>query len=722
MQASNSLSRTFSATRLFLRRQLWIWPIVAGVILGLVGWVLRAQVENALKTSMADNLQTLLDADVTALRIWMKTQEEHVSTISEFDDVRRSIGNLAELAADENLETDALLRSPDQKELRRKLLPWLQVRHHNGFVVIDRKGRVIASLQESLIGQRDLPLQEGLIEKLNQGKPTITRPMKSRVLLKDQDGQSRAEVPTMFAIAPVRNDGGDVIAYLGLRIRPEADFTRILSIARAGDSGETYAFDKNGLLISGSRFDEELKQIGLLVDSDEARSILGIQIRDPQVNMAEGKRPTLRRSQQPLTRMAADAIRGNSGVDVDGYRDYRGVPVIGAWTWLPDYGFGIATEVDVAEAYRPLYILRYVFWGLFTLLGAAAVAIFVFTMIVSRMRRTARQAVLKAKRLGQYRLEEKIGAGGMGVVYRGHHDMLRRPTAIKLLDVEKTTPETIARFEREVQLTSQLCHPNTIAVYDYGRTPEGVFYYAMEYLDGINLEELIREYGPLPEGRVIFLLRQVCGSLAEAHGIGLIHRDIKPANMIVSQRGGMADVVKLLDFGLVKAIDSEKQVALTAAEALTGTPLYLSPEAIESPDRVDARSDLYAVGAVGYYLLTGTPVFEGSSVVEICMQQVKTAPVPPSERRGKPVAEDLQTVLLTCLEKDPHKRPQTARELLSLLQNCVNAGDWSEDDAVQWWETQYQGKTRSTDRTAASKDTSCHEENTLIVSQAAEET
>ena len=185
--------------------------------------------------------------------------------------------------------------------------------------------------------------------------------------------------------------------------------------------------------------------------------------------------------------MAESATQGISDVDVEGYNDYRGVPVVGAWSWLPDYGFGVTTEQDVAEAYHPLTILKRAFWGLLVLLMATSIAILVFSVMVSRLQRKAREAAIEAKQLGQYQLEEKLGEGGMGVVYRGKHAMLRRPTAIKLINADKVTERSIQNFEREVQITSQLNHPNTVAVYDYGRTPEGVFYYAMEYLDGIEL-------------------------------------------------------------------------------------------------------------------------------------------------------------------------------------------------------------------------------------------
>lgn len=311
-------------------------------------------------------------------------------------------------------------------------------------------------------------------------------------------------------------------------------------------------------------------------------------------------------------------------------------------------------------------------------------AVVVATM-TSRVIYGLEKQVREAKQLGQYTLEEKIGEGGMGIVYKASHAMLRRPTAIKLLPPEKAGEESIARFEREVQLTSRLTHPNTIAIYDYGRTPDGIFYYAMEYLQGITLEALVNDHGPQRPGRVIYILRQTCGALAEAHRIGLIHRDIKPANVILCERGGAADVVKVVDFGLVKELDRHEAVSLTSETTITGTPLYMSPEAITSPDKVDARSDLYAIGALGYYLVTGQNVFEGGSVVEVCSHHLRSSPVPPSARLGSPVPRDLEEVILECLEKDPAKRPKDATALASALAICADATDWTDKRAIAWW-------------------------------------
>jgi serine/threonine protein kinase len=229
-----------------------------------------------------------------------------------------------------------------------------------------------------------------------------------------------------------------------------------------------------------------------------------------------------------------------------------------------------------------------------------------------------------------------------------------------------------------------LSHPNTITVYDYGRTAEGIFYYAMEYLDGLTLNQLVKQYGAQSEGRVISILRQVCGSLAEAHTIGLVHRDIKPANIFLTQRGGVADFVKVLDFGLVKSLDAEG-VELTMAEATLGTPLYMSPEAVEHPNAVDARSDLYSLGAVGYFLVTGQPLFDWLTLGEVLMHQVKDMPMRPSERLGRPVSPDLEELLMRCLAKNPDARPANARELDEALSRCQRNGDWTREMSEDWW-------------------------------------
>lgn len=305
---------------------------------------------------------------------------------------------------------------------------------------------------------------------------------------------------------------------------------------------------------------------------------------------------------------------------------------------------------------------------------------------VSRSIYGLQKQVQAAKQLGQYVLKDKLGEGGMGIVYRASHAMLRRDTAVKLLLPERAGAENLVRFEREVRQTARLTHPNTVTIFDYGRTPDGIFYYAMELLDGADLDDIVAVGGPLPPERVVHVLSLVAGALAEAHDNGLIHRDIKPANVILCRQGGVADVPKVVDFGLVKQLGGSGDLARTKADSILGTPLYLSPEAITAADAVDARSDLYALGAVGYYLLTGEHVFEGATVVEICVKHLEAVPVPPSERVRATIPAALESVILDCLAKNPNARPQSALELQERLRES-NTPVWTRQQANAWWRT-----------------------------------
>lgn len=349
----------------------------------------------------------------------------------------------------------------------------------------------------------------------------------------------------------------------------------------------------------------------------------------------------------------------------------------GVMTWCSVAGFeNLRIEMAMDEEFPdwmfPLTL------NVFATVGFAFVA-----AVVSRVVFGLQTRVREAMQLGQYTLESKIGEGGMGAVYRARHAMLRRPTAVKLLPPAKAGEEAIARFEREVQQTSRLTHPNTVAIFDFGRTYDGVFYYAMEFLDGVSLQALVDRFGPLPEARAIHVLRQVADALAEAHAMGLVHRDIKPDNIILCERGGIPDMVKVVDFGLVKDVQTASDPGVTTANTVQGTPLYLAPEALTAPDTVDARADLYALGAVAFFLLTGSTVFEGN-VVEVLGHHLHSkAPALATKRSG--VDPALEAVVAKCLAKKPEDRFASAAAFREALDACAAAGEWSRDEARAWW-------------------------------------
>ncbi|MGI9457290.1 MAG: serine/threonine protein kinase [Aeoliella sp.] len=297
-----------------------------------------------------------------------------------------------------------------------------------------------------------------------------------------------------------------------------------------------------------------------------------------------------------------------------------------------------------------------------------------------------RREVFAAKQLGQYRLKQKLGAGGMGEVYLAEHEMMKRPCAIKLIKPDKTgDPRVLARFEREVRSTAKLSHWNSIDVFDYGNTPDGTFYYVMEYLPGHNIGELVEHGGPVPPARTVYLMTQVCNALAEAHGIGLVHRDIKPANIFCAYRGGEFDVAKLLDFGLAKPTVDVGDSHLTVEGAITGSPLFMSPEQATGEREADARSDIYSLGAVMYFMLTGRPPFPYEQPMKVIVAHVSEEPSLPREFvPDLPLA--LEEVVMRCLEKVAEDRFHDVFALREALYGVHLDDEWSSERAADWWE------------------------------------
>jgi eukaryotic-like serine/threonine-protein kinase len=303
-------------------------------------------------------------------------------------------------------------------------------------------------------------------------------------------------------------------------------------------------------------------------------------------------------------------------------------------------------------------------------------------------------AVREAREMGSYRLVQRLGAGGMGEVWRAQHRMLARPAAIKLIRPEilgvrdpGSRDLLLRRFEREAQATALMCSAHTLALYDFGMADDGTFYYVSELLDGFDLDQLVRQFGPVPAERAVHFLRQICDSLAEAHEAGLIHRDIKPANVYACRYGREVDFIKVLDFGLVKRRPAEASAGeLTVEEGPSGTPAFMAPEQALGKGRVDARSDLYAVGGVAYWLLTGTLVFRGATAMETMVMKVHREPEAPSHRTELAIPPELEAIVLDCLAKDPGNRPQTADELAERLAAVPLARGWTDGRAHEWWD------------------------------------
>jgi hypothetical protein len=698
-----------------LKLPVWMLPLAFAGLVAALGWwgngLLRTTIEGQLKAQ----LQTTLNANVTALGIWSTNQTRLATSLAEDPDVRTTATTILQTPPPARRE---LRPAPEMETFVNDLRPRLNQLGYGTAQLVNTNFDIIANSQRpQFIGNNVVSdaHTNKFAELFATGQPVIITPFRPELLAQPRFFRNfpdslrtnpvirafnrrvmanasrvrRGDVTLMQVAAPIRDPQGRVIGALALIINPDKEFSRILSVARSGDSGETYAFDQTGLMVSRSRFDDELKKLGLL-DSTNGSSALNLRLHDPGGDLTKGfhAADTNETYARPLTRLVASAVDGEDVVDVTPTRDYRGVPVVGASCWLPQFGFGVATQIDADEAYRPLRILQLVFVVLVLSLLLCATGLFVFSYANRAWRLRLTEAELKLKRLGQYTLEEKIGEGGMGVVYRARHALLRRDTAVKLLLPDRADAAAIARFEREVCLTCQLAHPNTIQVYDYGHTPDGIFYYAMEFLRGVNLHDLVARYGPQSEARVIHILTQICDSLAEAHGLGLVHRDIKPGNVFLCRRGGLADWVKVLDFGLVRDYrdGTADTVFIKGERVVEGTPWFTPPEAIQGTAPTDPRSDIYSLGALGYFLLTGYYIFDANSVAEIHQKQLTAAPVPPHQRTGNPLSPELERILMRCLAKDMNARPQSAAELRALLLETPCAQDWTPAARAAWWD------------------------------------
>jgi eukaryotic-like serine/threonine-protein kinase len=501
---------------------------------------------------------------------------------------------------------------------------------------------------------------------------------------------TQSPLPSPFSVSslaiccPIKNSAGKPVAVLVIQCESfdESLRTLIAGMNAGPSSKETYLVSHAGELLSELRFPQRLQRLNeVLAESSriasrgvDDRSVASrrILVRDPGVSLLENKLPRQHSANWPLTR-AADAVVGHQdGTDVIGYRNYFGEAVVGSWRWLPNQRLGVVLEQSTSEAFVFSRNLSRMLCAIFalSLIGG------LIGLVVGRPRRRSRQI----RSVGPYQIQQLIGEGGMGKVYLAEHSLLCRPTAVKILSREKTELSVLMRFEREVQLASQLTHPNTIAIYDFGRNEEGVFYYAMEYIDGGHIGQLVEFNGPLPEGRCIYLIRQLCFALREAHLAGVVHRDIKPQNVMVCDRGGEPDFIKLVDYGLVKAFVAGISESTTQTNIIIGTPRFMAPERLQSPWLADPRVDIYSIGGLLYFMVTGElpPLVAPTGSQDSVQLGVETLEL---QAKAVPFGE----LLSMCMSYEPASRPSSVASLLHELDLLAERFPWSRDDSEAWW-------------------------------------
>jgi serine/threonine-protein kinase len=668
-----------------IRNRATLVLILLLALAGLSAWT-YVSVRHSLRDIRDAGMRALLATQVEALNRWIEEKRGDAAAWASRSEVRVRVEELATLSRAREGTAQALWEAPARRALLEALAPALRAEHVAAVNAVDPGGRIIATQFQPHAGRMLGPEMQERLKDVFRGETRFVAPFPESARVEGAQAVALRR-PVAWVVAPVRGGDGRVIAALGFAKNAHERFAGILTAARPGATGEAYAFDASGTLLSESRFLRELQGAGLL-PADESSSIFRVQLRDPGGNLVEGFRPDTERQAQPLTRLAAAAIGsiGNAdparmqGVILDPYRNYLGEEVVGAWRWLPEYGMGVALEMSSGEGYAPLGYFHASFAVMLGFVLLLWLGAYLSPQAWSRLKGEA-----DPLQVGPYRLLREIGEGGMSTVYLAQHAYLTRPTAVKVLKPHAATDEMIARFAREVQLASRLRHPNTVRIYDYGRAFNGLFYYAMEHLDGLSLGELVERFGPMPAGRAAWALRQACESLAEMHQRGLIHRDIKPQNIMLCRQGEECDVAKVLDFGLVKDVSSAATRDLTRAVRILGTPIYMAPERIRNPADVDARADIYALGAVAFHVLTGQKLFEAVNDLDLTNQVLNAAPRRTSELAGDAVPAALDELVARCLAKDRDRRPGSVAELIAVFDAVLARDPWSPAHASAWW-------------------------------------
>lgn len=618
---------------------------------------------HVVRAQVGSDLDALLTTTVNGIEVWYAEQSRYAIRLA-----RREPLRLHGLALIEGTTEDAAASLT--------AIDHYLASQFVGIMVVDRNLRLHAS---SITGWDLGSLPDDITQRLRQalsGEPLVTRPF----LI----GSETAQHAVVLLALPLRSrNGADIGGALLLASDPLKGLTPLMRGAWRNDQGESYLASRDGRILVGSRTFDELRQLGLVPSTATPRA-MNVTLGDPGRRLTPQApftgRDTL--APTPITRGLAESL---SGEHLDGFRDYRGNHVIAAWRWLPDLNVGAICTIDIAHAFRAVRALERTF--LVALLIAATglgLGLMWFRRADNALQR-AWQVQRRIDELDRYVLGDKIGEGAMGSVFRATHARLRRAAAIKVIRPHAMTGENIARFEREAQLTCRLTHPNTVQIFDYGTFADGSLYYVMEYLHGMSLQALVRRFGAQPPGRVIHILSQALGALAEAHQLGLVHRDIKPSNLFLAVCGGVPDVVKLLDFGLARDHESDA-IGLTHKDSVLGSPACMAPELIVRSSTVLTGScDLYSLACVGYWLLTGSEVFEHATVMATLHAHCHEVPESPSMRLGRTVPSDIERVILRGLAKQPDERFADAATFRAALLACTDTTTWTESLAQQWW-------------------------------------
>lgn len=644
---------------------------ITAALIGAQSWAL-SRLEAHLRREAVAQLRQTVDFRVTGLRFWATRQKDRARQILENPALVDHVVRLVALSNEPEHLKQRLMSSPSYAPLVALMTDVPPEIGGRGFTVITLSGVGLCAELDQNVGRPVAPAGATYVRRVNLGEWIVSRPYPDRqfALGLEPDYSN----PVMFVAGPIRNAAGQLVAMGVFRFSTDR-FNEFL----APSAAELVAFDGKSLLLNNLAETASLRKAGLIPPKPDAGTSLRVQLRDPGVDLDSVDPPPTKPENWAPTLMCLSATQGSDGEDAAGHRSLRGETVLGAWTWLPEWEMGLGGQIPLKRVLASTEPVRTIFSGLLLLPALLTAGLLVAGRFVRVRRRTDGDTAF-----GSYGLERPLGKGGMAEVFLARHATLKRAAAVKILSEPNPDAATIARFEREARLASQLGHPNTIQVFDYGETPDGRLYYAMEYVKGLTLAQFLTLERPLPVGRIVYLLGQIAGSLEEAHQLGLLHRDLKPSNIMVCSKGGLGDVVKVLDFGIACSVHSASEDA-TRSTSLVGTPAFMAPERIRAPQTLDLRSDIYSFGAVAFHLLTGRNVFEGGSPTEL-IYQVMSSPRPsPSQLRGEPLPAALEKLVLDCLAVDPAARPSNLLQVAETLRTLPLPESWGQEEARVWW-------------------------------------
>ncbi len=654
----------------------WLW-VAALLPTALIGWWTYRQVESTIEQSVRNELKGVADSVALASERFLVDKAQLIESWSRQPSIQESIAELVALAdGDPPLET---LRDAKQTDQIQSQLRQLSGFEEVKFVVWNDSYRTLASWRPDRadVGEPVAPSGAENLARVMSGETVLFGP--ARPIDSPEDPALETTRPVMAIIVPVRQEDGRIIAALLVRgIDMFDEFSRLfIEVAIAGEL-DAYAINRDGLMLTDS---PRAVAMATQNDLDMPAEQIAAQLRvaDPGTELTSDNVASIQRAICPLTVAVAGATTGQSDVRTVAYKNYAGHSVVGAWRWNGGWNLGIIIEQDADRAFAPVRIVRFGFLLLGSLLFLTA---FAAAAMIARTSTAERAAVHP---LSRYEVLGELGSGGMGVVYRARHRQLGRDTALKVLIGDRNSKEDRLRFDREAKLAASLSNPHSVMIYDYGRSEDGEAYCVMEFLRGLTLQEVVARSGHQPIGRVLFVLSQICDALTEAHGMNLLHRDVKPQNIMLSLDASVGDWAVVFDYGLAKPLEPVSGVYQTSETIWSGTPMYMAPERFREPSVMDPRSDIYSVGCVAYYLLSGRPPFIECDPESLFALIISAQPISIAIHRSEEVPDEISDVVLRCMAKSAEDRYATIQELSRVIDQLGAKYPWTVDEARVWW-------------------------------------